>query len=61
MPLAWLLTGYERVAALGPQFDERLRLAELLELLHLLRHYTVGQPFPRAAQDTARRLRELLA
>jgi aminoglycoside phosphotransferase (APT) family kinase protein len=61
LPLAWLRAGYERLADPGPRFDERLRLAQLLELLHLLRHYAVAQPFPRAAAETAVALRELLA
>jgi aminoglycoside phosphotransferase (APT) family kinase protein len=60
LPLDWLRCGYERIRPVGQRFEERLRVALLLELLHLLRHYAVAQPFPAAAAEGARALQELL-
>lgn|SRR5487761_1208625 len=60
VPTKWLYDGYQRVASLGDNFTERLKVVQLHELLHLLNYYTNVAPAPEAATSGAAKIRELV-
>jgi aminoglycoside phosphotransferase (APT) family kinase protein len=60
VPTQWLYNGYERVSSLGEDFESRLQLAKLHELLHLLRYYTDVSPAPDAAASAARDITHII-
>lgn len=61
VPTQWLYDGYERVASLGDNFEERLQIVKLNELLHLLRYYTDIAPIDSAADDSARNIERIIS
>ncbi len=60
VPTEWLYDGYKKVGNLGDNFEKRLQLAKLHELLHLIRYYTDVAPAPQAAIDAAKAIRAMV-
>ncbi len=61
VPTEWLYNGYKRVSSLGDNFEARLQLVKLNELLHLLRYYTDVAPIGNAADDSARDIERIIS
>lgn len=61
VPTDWLYEGYKRVSSLGDNFEARLQLVKLNELLHLLRYYTDVAPIGNAADDSARDIERIIS
>ncbi len=59
IPTQWLYNGYERVSSLGDNFEARLELAKLHELLHLLKYYTDVSAAPNEAASAAKSILEI--
>lgn len=61
VPTEWLNTGYKRVSSLGDNFEARLQIVKLNELLHLLWYYTDVAPVGNAADDSARDIERIVS
>lgn len=60
IPTQWLYDGYKSVSSLGDNFEARLQIMKLKELLHLIRYYTDTAPFASAGEDSARDIEKIL-
>lgn len=60
VPTEWLYEGYKKISKLGDNFNERLRIAQLHELLDLLNYYTNVGPAPEAAAAGAVAIKKLI-
>jgi aminoglycoside phosphotransferase (APT) family kinase protein len=60
VPTQWLYDGYQRISSLGKNFDTRLEIVKLNELLHLLRYYTDVAPIAEAATNSARDIEKIV-
>ena len=57
-PTAWLKAGYERVAQLGDNYDERFRIAKLESAIWTLLYFTYDSPVEDCAIRAARAIAE---
>jgi aminoglycoside phosphotransferase (APT) family kinase protein len=61
VPTKWLYDGYQRISSLGDNFEARLQIVKLKELLHLIRYYTDVAPISKAADDSARDIERIIS
>lgn len=61
VPTQWLYNGYQRVSSLGDNFEDRLQIVKLKELLHLIGYYTDVAPIGNAADDSARDIERIIS